>query len=174
MYFENLPDMLYAFRIDGKLVLKTVKDITANVRPLKRILEQVVYYEDYDIDGDDTPEIIAEKMYGDPLLHWVILLVNEKYNYLEDWPIPDWKMSEYVTLKYGAGNEYDIHQIYGRDHYVSPTGRIVDSTSPLAEPVTNFQYEQDLNDKKRRIRVVNPKLIEIFVANLTEAFSRER
>lgn len=173
MYFENLPDIFYAFEIEGRLVLKTVKDITANVRPLKRILEEIVYYEDYDIEGDDTPEIIAERLYGDPQLHWVLMLINEKYNYLEDWPIPDWKLSEYVTKKYGAGNEYATHQIYGRQHWVSPTGRIVDSTYPLAAAVSNLQYEQDLNEKKRRIRIVNPKLIGTFIANLTEAFSGE-
>ena len=174
MYFENLPDLVYAFVIDGKLVLKTMKDITANVRPLKRILEEVVFYEDYDIGGDDTPEIIAERLYGNPQLHWVLMLVNEKYNYIEDWPIPDWKLSEYVALKYGEGNEYDIHQIYGRDHYVSPTGRIVDSTFPLATSVTNLEYEQSINDKKRRIRIVHPNLVNIFVTNLNEAFSGER
>lgn len=173
MYFSNLPKIVYAFEINGELVLRFMQDVTANVRPIKEILENIMYYDDFDIDELDTPEIIAEKIYGDPLLHWIILLVNEKYHYLDDFPIPEYRFDEYVTAKYGAGNEYSTHQIYGRDHYVSPTGRIVDSTYPLSVPVSNIDYEREINQAKRRIRVVNPQLLSTFIKDLQEAFARE-
>lgn len=159
------------FQIGNELSMRVVTDITLNVRPIRDILENIVYYEDYDIHDGDTPEVISERLYGDPTLHWVIMLVNEKYHYVVDFPIPESKFDEYVTNLYGEGNENDIHSLYGRPHYVSLEGRIVDSTYPQAVPVTNTEYERTVNDSKRRIRIVNPKIIGTFVKDLQEAFA---
>lgn len=167
MYFKNFPEVFYQFDTLG---MRVMRDITANVRPIARILENAVYYDTYDIKSDETPEIISERLYGNPLFHWVLMLVNEKYDYLEDWPMPEWKLEEYITKKYGAGNENDTHIIYGREHYISPTGRIVDSTYPQSVRVTNDEYERALNDSKRRIKIVSPTLISIFINDLQQAF----
>jgi hypothetical protein len=171
MYFDRFPLLVYAFKIGDELVIRQVRDIVLNVRVIREVLENVVYYEDYDIEDTDTPEIISERIYGNPLLHWVIMLVNEKYDYLEDFPIPEYKFDEYVTAKYGEGNEYDTHKLYGRDHYISPSGRIVDSTYPNATAVSNIEYEREINQAKRRIRIVHPKMIDLFIKNLQEAFA---
>ncbi len=168
MYFSNFPKIYYNYETLG---LKIMRDITANVRPLAKILENIVLYEYYEIDDDETPEIVAEKIYGNPTLHWVLMLVNEKYDYLEDWPMPEWKLTEYVLKKYGEGNENDIHKIYGRDHYVTPAGRIVESDHELAIPVTNIEYERQVNDAKRRIKIVNPSIIDKFISQLETAFN---
>lgn len=167
MYFKNFPQLYYNFTDLG---IRVVRDITANVRPISSILEKVVYYEQYNIDGDDTPEIIAERIYGNPTLHWVLMLVNEKYDYLEDWPMPEWKLSEYVEAKYGVGNANQIHKIYGRDHYETPEGRIVDSNHDMAIPVTNEEYERRVNDSKRTIKIVSPSLINNFITDLENLF----
>lgn len=173
MYFSNFPKIYYNFPFLDGIVLKPVTDVTMNVRPIRNILENVVYYEDYDMDDGETPEIIAERIYGDPNLHWVLMLVNERYNYLEDWPIPEYKFEEYVARKYGAENFDAVHKLYGRDHYVDFNGRVVDSDEPLALPVSNIDYERAINQKKRRIRVVHPSMISKFVADLQEAFASE-
>lgn len=167
MYFKNFPQIFYNF---DDLGMRVMRDITANVRPLTKILENAVYYNTYDIKSDETPEIIAERLYGNPLFHWILMLVNEKYDYLEDWPMPEWKLEEYITKKYGAGNENNIHVLFGRPHYITPTGRICESNYDLATPVTNDTYERELNDAKRHIRVVQPALISVFVKDLQEAF----
>lgn len=170
MYFTNFPKIYYAFKFKDELGLRVMLDITRNVRPLKKILDNSILYGDYDVSGEDTPEIIAERLYGNPELHWILLLINEKYDYLNDWPIPDSIFNQYVAKKYGEGNENNVHMLHGREHYRSPTGRVVDSTYPQAVPVTNFEYEYELNQSKKRIKVVQPKYVSIFVNNLEEAF----
>ena len=80
MYFDRFPKIIYEFPFTNGSVLRQVTDITVNLRPLRNVLENVVYYEDYDIVDGDTPEIIAERVYKNPELHWVIMLINEKYD----------------------------------------------------------------------------------------------
>ena len=77
MYFDRFKDIYYEFNINGKKVLKTVKDITTNVRFRKELLSQVTLYDEYDIQEGETPDIIAAKYYGSSQYHWVVMLANE-------------------------------------------------------------------------------------------------
>lgn len=173
MYFANFPKIYYPFQYTGGPRMHVVRDITLNIRPVREILENVVYYDDYDIQDGDTPEIIAERIYGDPLLHWIIMLVNEKYHWQQDFPVPEQFFEEYLVKLYGEGNADRVHLLHGRRHYVSPTGLVVDEGTMGARMISNREYETELNDAKRRIRIVNPSLISIFVKDLQEAFPSE-
>ena len=172
MYFANFPSIYYGFDFADGYGLRWLQDITLNLRPITQILEKAVYYDMYTIQDEETPEIIAERLYGNPTLHWIIMLVNEKYHYLEDWPISESRFNDYVDAKYGVGHANDIHLLYGRPHYINEKGNVVDSTYPLAVPVTNEDYERTINDTKRHIKIVNPKLIDVFVKDLQDAFPK--
>ena len=70
MYFKQFPKIFYDFPQDGtSTTLQVLTDITTNVRIRKEILENVTIYDEYDIQEGETPEIIAEKIYGDAELH---------------------------------------------------------------------------------------------------------
>jgi nucleoid-associated protein YgaU len=88
MYFSTMPNIYYEFTdSDGKPTLKVLKDITTNVRVIRSVLENITVYDSYDIVDGETPEIIATKVYGNPLYHWVIMLANDKFDYREDFPL---------------------------------------------------------------------------------------
>jgi hypothetical protein len=93
MYFKEFPLFLYDFRY-GDYETKThiVKDITRNVRFRKEVLENIALYDEYDIVDGETPEIVAEKVYGDPEYHWIIMLANQRFDYLNDWPLSDYDL----------------------------------------------------------------------------------
>lgn len=170
MYFKNFPTLLYPFYINGQVVGKVVKDITLNVRVIKSVLANITLYDEYLMQDGDTPEIIAEKMYKDPNLHWTIMLVNDRYDYINDFPVPDSILEQVVLEKYGAGNRNAIHNLYGRLHYEDAFGNIVDSSAAFAVPVTNYDYESRLNEEKRSIKLISPDLIHVFVTDIQEAF----
>lgn len=86
-----------------------VKDITQNVRVRTEILSNITLYDEYDIREGETPEIIAEKVYGNPNYHWVVMLCNQRYDYIDDFPLTQYELDKYITEKYGAGNEYATH-----------------------------------------------------------------
>ena len=105
MYFKDFPNIFYTYNINNQNVLKVVKDVTVNVRLRKQILESISLYDEYDIQEGETPDILAARYYGDSQYHWVIMLTNEKYDYLNDWPMPSAVLNDYIREKY---NKYKI------------------------------------------------------------------
>jgi hypothetical protein len=160
MYFDNFPTFLYPFKVNNKTEFKLVTDISQNVRVRKEILANITLYDEYDIREGETPEIIAEKVYGSPLYHWVIMLCNERYNYVDDYPLTQYELEKHITAKYGSGNEYDTH------HYINASGNIVDSTQGTS--VSNYDYETSLNESKRRIKLISPTLLNTILKNFKD------
>lgn len=101
MYFKNFPTFLYDFNY-GNGVVKTsaVKDITRNVRFRKEILRNISLYDEYDIIDGETPEIIAEKVYGSAEYHWVVMLANDKYDYVSDFPMQETTLQKHIKTLY--------------------------------------------------------------------------
>jgi len=153
MYFKEFPNIYYLYNINGEEVLKVVKDITQNVRLRKEILENITLYDEYDVREGETPEMIANMLYGSSQYHWVIMLANQKYNYIEDWPKRYHELEEYILAKYET-----VEQAYATHHW-EKDGFVVNSDAEGAYPVSNYQYEEQLNDQKRRIKLISPNIL---------------
>ena len=119
-------------------------------------------FDEYDIKDGETPEIIAEKVYGTAEYHWIIMLINEKFDYLADFPMTYDALLKYVEDKYGVGNEYAIH------HHKNANGFVVNYDELNAEPVTNLQHEEIINESKRRIKLVSPQIIARILKQFNE------
>jgi len=160
MYFDKFPTFLYPFKINGKKEYKLVKDVTQNVRVRKEILANVTLYDEYDIRDGETPEIIAEHIYGSAQYHWVVMLCNDKYNYVDDFPLPIPELEKHIANKYGSSHMYDTH------HYVDAKGFIVDSSQGTS--VSNYDYEFSINESKRRIKLISPTLLNTILKNFKD------
>jgi hypothetical protein len=159
-YFSRFPVNVYDFSELGQDPLELlVADITTNVRVKTEILSNIVYYNEYDIKEGETPEILSEKFYGTPYLHWAIMLINERYDYLTDFPMSLVNIEAYIVDKYGAANVDNIHHYedskgqWVNDDYINPAG-VAD-----AIPITNYEYEVAINETKRRIKMVPPEIM---------------
>jgi hypothetical protein len=108
MYFANFPKIVYDFDLSKGTDYRVVTDITRNVRVRKQILENITLYDYYDIAEGETPEIISEKIYGTPYYHWVIMLVNQRYDYVNDFPLSQLELDSYIDQKYGV-KKYHVH-----------------------------------------------------------------
>lgn len=157
-YFSKFPQVIYDFKYGNTTKTSVVKDITWNVRFRKEIFSNITLYDEYDIQDGETPEIIAEKVYGNAEYHWIVMLSNNLYDYLTDFPLAEPDLSRVISDKY-PNNEYGIH------HYENPQGLICTSTCPGAVSVSNDQYERVQNEKKRRIRLIDPSLINTILNN---------
>lgn len=166
MYFNNFDKLYYDYTINGKTELLVVTDIVKNVRVRKEILANITLYDEYDIMEGETPEIIAEKIYGNPQYHWIIMLVNERFNYIDDFPLTYVDLEKHIKQKYGVDGMYDTH------HYEDDNGNVVSfpniningETSP-SYPVSNYEYEDRLNESKRRIKIISKDLIDVILKN---------
>ena len=153
-YFDKLPEIFYNFPIGGSEKMVIVRDITANVRIYKSVLDNITLYDEYDIVDGETPELVSNKLYGSPQYHWAIMIANQGYDYLNDWPLPYDRLVQYCIDKYGEGNIYDIH------HYEDENGYVVNDDYPSATPIDNITYESAINESKRRIKIVSLTIIQ--------------
>jgi len=156
-YFQNLPEILYNFRVgsQGEEKVFVVRDITANIRVIKNVLENVTLYDEYDIIDGETPEIVSEQVYDTPDLHWAIMIANNRFDYLNDWVLPYDRLQQYCIDKYGGES-----QIYSIHHYEDENGYVVNSDYPLATPVDNITYEERMNESKRRIKIISKSIVQ--------------
>jgi hypothetical protein len=152
MYFKEFPQFLYDFKYGNTTKTTVVTDITRNVRFRKEILENITLFDEYDIVDGETPEIIAEKIYGNPEYHWIIMLVNQKHDYISDFPLSEQALEKHIVDTHGAAR-------YSIRHYVNAAGFIVNSNAAGAVSVTNDAFERDLNESKRRIKIISPQII---------------
>jgi hypothetical protein len=89
------------------------------------------------------------------------MICNHKFDYIDNFPLSTTALEAHITEKYGAGNEYNTH------HYVDSNGNIVDSTQGTA--VSNYQFEDDENEKKRRIKLISPELLQTIIKNFKDS-----
>lgn len=127
MYFSEFNKIYYDFPDNspsGRFI-QVLTDITQNVRVRKNVLETITLYDEYDIQDGDTPEIIAEKYYDNPEYHWIIMLVNQRYDYINDFPLPMLELEKHIVNTYGIDHIDNIHH-YERDGYFTEaTGTLV-------------------------------------------------
>tara|TARA_A100000172_G_scaffold72383_1_gene53482 strand:- start:156 stop:566 length:411 start_codon:yes stop_codon:yes gene_type:complete len=130
-------------------------------------------YDTYDVKNGETPESIAFKLYGEAELHWVIMLVNDITDRFHDWPMTEAQFSQFVHDKYDnvdAVHHYEISQESGNTKKKIDIG--TDNTDyPTATAITNYEHEQELQDAKRKIRLLDPSYIGQFKEEFKDLIS---
>lgn len=150
-YFNNFPTVAYNFEINGQTTLIAIKDIALNVRVRKEILENITLFDEYDIEDNETFDIISEKLYGKPIYQWVIMLLNQRFDYRTDFPLTAVQLIRYCEQKYGKDHVYDQHIIFGNLHYEDRDGNIVQKLTEdqfiALYPYSSYaEYQQSLID----------------------------
>lgn len=116
-YFENFP--LINYSLDQGVSSFTMTDFFRRVKAdANSILGSSAYYE-YQLTDGETPEILAHKLYGDPNLHWILLITNETLDPRFDWAQTQASLTAFVRDKYGAANINAAH------HYENSSGDTV-------------------------------------------------
>ena len=164
MYFGNFP--IIAYDSVGNGDFKLVTNLLKRVAVRSKVRSNTLLYDTYDVKEGETPEILADKLYGDAELHWVILFVNNVIDVYHQWPQNQNQFLAYINDKYDnvdATHHYEISQTSGDTTIKIDIG--TDNTDyPSASVITNYEYEEDLQDKKRKIRLLEPSYIGLFVA----------
>ncbi len=161
MYFNEFP--LYEYDLQGNKQRKLVTNIIQRVKVRANVRAQTLVMDSYNVQDGETPEIVADKYYGDSKYHWVILLINNLTNRF-DFPMPQRAFNEFLIEKYGAGNQDNVHH-----HEVSQSSGdtalklIVSSDTTGATPITNREHEQKLQNEKRQIKLLDSRFLKEFV-----------
>jgi hypothetical protein len=101
-YLDLFPRILYKVGGNKYESFQTSTDITFRVAIIKNVLSNFSSYYEYVVLDGETPEILAEKVYGDPEAHWIILYANNIFDPQYDWPMNLDVFKKYIRNKYGS------------------------------------------------------------------------
>lgn len=144
-YFKRFPIVNYKLNGD---IYKFI-DVSKRLGVVNEQFFNPNFYIEYVIQEGDTPIIIADKVYDDAELAWVILHFNQIVDYFEEWPLEQESLDQYILQKYN--DPYAIH------HYESLlSGNIVQASHPAYDrvAVNNYEHEVAVNDDKRQIKIL--------------------
>ena len=165
MYFANFPIIPYDSVGNGNF--KLVTNLLKRVALRTKVRTNTLLYDTYDVKDGETPEMIADKLYDDPQLHWVILFVNNITDRYHQWPMASIQFNQFVNDKYtniDAVHHYEIAQTSGD---TSVKINIGTDTTGYSEAdlttITNYEYEVERQDILRKIRLLDGSYIEQFV-----------
>lgn len=104
-YFRQIPNFEYISRNPGDKYISDyvpVKNLFKRGKLREDIFGNLVYFEKYQIIGDERPDNVAYKFYGDETLDWVVLLSNNYLNIQTEWPMTQRTFDEVVLNRYGS------------------------------------------------------------------------
>jgi len=193
-YFRNIPNFEYVNRTkDGQFISNytQVKNFFKKGRMREDIFQDLTIFEKYNIKGDDRPDNVANEIYGDPTLDWVVLTSNNIINIYNEWPLTQQVFEDYILDKYDTYEKLDeIHHYESNEvkdstgliifprgvqvsaaqsvSYYEPTREEQVTVNPVSKAVTNYQYEEEINNKKRRIFLLKPSYLNVVFDDLEE------
>ena len=200
-YFSNLTDFLYVNRtVDGRSEgdYSVVKNFFKRAKLRDDIFQDLAFFTKYTVIGDDRPDTVATKVYDDPTLDWVVLLSNNIVSIQSEWPLGQAAFNTYVTEKYGdettlySGiHHYESREVKANDGtIIIPSGARVsvgqsvsffdeDSSQQIirtdvAMPVTNYMFEEKLNDEKRNIFILKPIYLNILFDDIDQIMRNKK
>lgn len=161
MFFEKFP-LMYMPQEDGSNILVTDFIRAMKIDPQLKMNE--LLFDIYMAKDGETPEIISHKFYKSTQYHWVIMLLNEKFDPWRDFPQSDANLIKMASEKYPNINA--IH------HYEDGNGNWVDEFTVLKSAITCIDYERQLNEQKREVKVLRSELLAQFVTQYRQLIVR--
>ena len=169
-YFRQVPEFEYVNRTKGNKDISnyiTVKNLFKRGKIRSDIFGNLSFFTKYNIIGDERPDNIAFKEYGNSNLDWVVLLSNNILNVQDEWPLPQTSLDEILLEKYGT---YDkLHSIH---HY--ETVEIKNTKGGIILPGgletpnkwrTNGNFIQAINTKINQITGTESKVATVTLYN---------
>ncbi len=196
-YFRNIPDFEYVSRESNSKKIsdyRKVKNLFKRGKLKNDIFKDLTKFTKYKIVGNDRPDNVAFEMYGDETLDWIVLLSNNVTNIQTEWPLDHQSFYNFLIDKYGS--EEQIHAVH---HYETTEVRNTDNTiivpeglevpknysiefydsrlettttvSNITTEITNYAYENKIEDEKRNIFVLKPNYVNLILNDMEDAMT---
>ena len=191
-YFRQVPDFDYVNRdSDGKSIgdYQVVKNLFKRVKIRQDILENLAYFTQYRVSGDDRPDNVAFEIYGDESFDWLVLLSNNIMNIQTEWPLTQAAFNEFLIKKYGdiekSNNihHYETRELkndrgeivvrkgltvpknYKIEYFDTKRNQYVVRTNEV-DAVTNYTYEVRKEEAKRNIYLIKSDYLELILEDI--------
>ena len=195
-YFSTLPKVLYNDNLGSRVMTNVMA--RASVIPTL-LIDPLVFYS-YDVQDDDTPEIVAHKYYGDVYRYWIVLYINQMMDAQWSWPLSGRNFENYIVEKYTEIDPYTTVHHYEKiitnfDVSTNTTttetvvidldtyNNLLETTTTYSLPtgqvtvtiqknaVSYYNYELNLNESKRNIKLLNKAYVGQFESDFQKVMS---
>lgn len=193
-YFRQVPDFEYVNRHKDASIgdYVTVKNLFKRGKLREDIFQNLAFFTKYKIQGNDRPDNVAYNVYNDATLDWLVLICNNIMNVQTEWPLLQRDFDSFLLDKYGDYNTLfnGIHHYKTKEVKSSqgvtiiPAGlevqnnfsvnyfdfykdQVVNSGN-ISVPVTNYEYEEKIEDNKRNIWLIKQRYVPIVVDDMEE------
>jgi hypothetical protein len=174
MFFFR-PHPIIPYRVPGQTKSIAAVDITRRFSVANFISNATVTFDEYIIQDGERPDHVAYDYYDDYTLDWLVLLTNEIQDPYYEWPLSYEKFHNYIKQKYGTveyalTTNHHYEKIIQKNNIASDGIQqrvypektvVVDYTTYAALPATDrkavtiFEYENELNDQRRHIYLLD-------------------
>jgi len=195
-YFRNVPDFNYVSRLPGAKISDyiIVKNFFKRGFIREDIFKELSFFTKYKIIGDDRPDNVAWNFYQESGLDWLVLTCNNIINIQTEWPMRQYDFDRFLLDKYETYEKLnethhyetiEIKNTYGTvivkeglqvdsdftvTYYDNITKKQVTPTK-LVTPVTNYVYEEKIENEKRNIFLIKPRYLGIIYDDMDEMMS---
>ena len=180
-YFREIPDVQYQSFLNDRTSTQdylTVKNFFRRVKLRDDLQSIFTVFNKYTIPDGARPDTVADDLYQDSTLDWVVLIVAGIINVRNQWPLSDKDLYNFVEDKYGTQEMYSTRSyettlvVDSENRLILPAGltvdqnfKIPDPTNPLLElnpvrSISNYEYEVLRNNKKRSIYILKPQYLQ--------------
>ena len=200
-YFQQIPDFEYVSRLpDAKIsdYIK-VKNLFKRGELRSDIFQDLATFEKYQIMGDDRPDNVANKFYQDSDLDWLVLICNNIINIQTEWPLMQRDFERFLLDKYETHaaledvHHYETQEIKNSkgvvmlekglevesdmtfsyyDWWLDEQQNITNSNTVTA--VTNYQYEEKIEDAKRNIYLLKTRYISLVIDDMEQLMTYKK
>lgn len=194
-YFDNFPKVSLLSFSDNR---SSSSDYVESTNIFKRgkirddFFQVAATFDKFSIRGDDRPDNVAQILYGDPELDWIILLSNNILNVRDEWPMNGMDFQRYIDNNYSPEQLAEVHHyetVERRDpegKLLQQGGLVVDGndtftysyrginyTETGTTSVSYLEYETQKNDAKRNIFTLKSMYIDTILEDMRDILTYE-
>lgn len=162
-YFTNFPKISYGNNIVRNILL-SVTITTDNVKSISPLT----------LNEGERSDIVADLLYDRPSFDWLLWMTNDIIDPYYDWYLTSDQLENYVNEKYSNNGSGIHHYEHNTEKYL-----INQTTYNLMSPeeqtnftsITNYEYEERLNEQRKFINAVQPTYRSQIVRKLNSALN---
>ena len=147
-FFKELPSIAYQSPLSHKNSSRdyiVIKNIFRSAKLMDYVRSGAIAQQKLVIKDGDRPDTIAEYLYGDSTLDYIVILVAGITNINHEWPLQDYQVYDYALEKYGSEAEMNAVKYYetfeikdDQGRQILPPNLIVDVDFKLYGSSTQF------------------------------------
>ena len=180
-YFRELPNILYQSPLlhkNSSADYIGIKNLFRRAKLYDYLNDNVSIFNKFVIGDGDRPDTIAESLYNDSSLDYVVVLVAGITNINHEWPLQDFQVYDYALQKYGSESKmfedhhyetFEIKDDKGRQ--ILPPDLIVDKDFKMDGSALRFNSTYTLISEAGNTKLDDKNEYTVSTDNIARAVS---